>query len=193
MPIVVSAGLAVGVFCGLLFGLGTGEDEAIAAPTVTKPKEVVDDRDLTASGDLKPPKSVLEGRMPTSPKADGSAAGSNAVAAAGSADDAGSGSAGSAAPAAGSAAPAAGSAAPAAGSAAPVPPQPEIAKLTVEIKPESVASTAKITVDGKDITGMMLEIPLDGVDKKEVKVAVKASGYKDVEQKVEVEGDTTLK
>jgi hypothetical protein len=30
VPVVVSAGLAVGVFAGLLFGLGTGEDEAHA-------------------------------------------------------------------------------------------------------------------------------------------------------------------
>jgi hypothetical protein len=33
VPVVVSAGLAVGVFCGLLFGLGTGKDDAIAAPS----------------------------------------------------------------------------------------------------------------------------------------------------------------
>src|SRR5690606_35233546 len=32
VPIVVSAGLAVGVFCGLLFGVGTGKEEAAAAP-----------------------------------------------------------------------------------------------------------------------------------------------------------------
>ncbi|HEX7699849.1 MAG TPA: hypothetical protein VF403_03980, partial [Kofleriaceae bacterium] len=32
VPVVVSAGLAVGVFCGLLFGLGTGDPIAAAAP-----------------------------------------------------------------------------------------------------------------------------------------------------------------
>src|SRR5450631_2364384 len=32
VPVVVSAGLAVGVFCGLLFGLGTGDPTAAAAP-----------------------------------------------------------------------------------------------------------------------------------------------------------------
>src|SRR4051794_5877643 len=32
VPIVVSAGLAIGTFCGLLFGLGTGGD-VIAAPS----------------------------------------------------------------------------------------------------------------------------------------------------------------
>jgi len=31
VPVVVSAGLAVGTFCGLLFGVGTGDDEASAA------------------------------------------------------------------------------------------------------------------------------------------------------------------
>src|SRR6476620_8117833 len=32
VPVVVSAGLAIGVFCGLLFGVGTGKDEAHASP-----------------------------------------------------------------------------------------------------------------------------------------------------------------
>ena len=32
IPVVVSAGLAVGVFCGLLFGVGTGKNNARAAP-----------------------------------------------------------------------------------------------------------------------------------------------------------------
>src|SRR5690242_149786 len=36
VPVVVSAGLAVGVFCGLLFGLGTDKDEANAAPAKTE-------------------------------------------------------------------------------------------------------------------------------------------------------------
>src|SRR5687768_3934095 len=33
VPIVVSAGLAIGTFCGLLFGLGTGAEDAIAEPS----------------------------------------------------------------------------------------------------------------------------------------------------------------
>src|SRR3954468_14623016 len=33
VPVVVSAGLAVGVFCGLLFGVGTGKHDAQAAPS----------------------------------------------------------------------------------------------------------------------------------------------------------------
>src|SRR5689334_22559791 len=32
VPVVVSAGLAIGVFCGLLFGLGTGKRSAQAEP-----------------------------------------------------------------------------------------------------------------------------------------------------------------
>src|SRR3954463_11571578 len=32
VPVVVSAGLAVGVFCGLLFGVGTGKKDAVASP-----------------------------------------------------------------------------------------------------------------------------------------------------------------
>ena len=33
MPVVVSAGLAVGVFCGLLFGVGTGKSSAAPGPS----------------------------------------------------------------------------------------------------------------------------------------------------------------
>ena len=35
VPVVMSAGLAVGVFCGLLFGLGTGNEGALASPGST--------------------------------------------------------------------------------------------------------------------------------------------------------------
>src|SRR3954470_22176904 len=35
VPVVVSAGLAVGVFCGLLFGLGTGKSNASPAGPVS--------------------------------------------------------------------------------------------------------------------------------------------------------------
>src|SRR5678815_5989595 len=38
VPIVVSAGLAVGVFCGLYFGLGTGEPATAEAGTTTTAK-----------------------------------------------------------------------------------------------------------------------------------------------------------
>ncbi|MBA3821646.1 MAG: hypothetical protein H0X17_22370 [Deltaproteobacteria bacterium] len=68
------------------------------------------------------------------------------------------------------------------------------AKLMIEIKPESIATSAKITVDGKAVTGGSYEVVLGDAAKQDVKVVVKASGYRDVEQKVEVEdADTTLK
>lgn len=43
VPVVVSAGLAVGVFCGLLFGLGTGKEEASAATVKKKTTGGTDD------------------------------------------------------------------------------------------------------------------------------------------------------
>ena len=43
VPVIVSAGLAVGVFCGLLFGLGTGKDDANAAPAKAKAGVMSDD------------------------------------------------------------------------------------------------------------------------------------------------------
>src|SRR5436190_24020305 len=42
VPVVVSAGLAVGVFCGLLFGVGTGK-EASATPTASNAKKISND------------------------------------------------------------------------------------------------------------------------------------------------------
>lgn len=45
VPIVVSAGLAVGVFCGLLFGVGTGkETTAEASPSASNVKKVEEDK-----------------------------------------------------------------------------------------------------------------------------------------------------
>ena len=61
VPVVVSAGLAVGVFCGLLFGLGTGEEDLAAASTSasTTPDKPADD-------EVKPIPSSL-GTSPTPP------------------------------------------------------------------------------------------------------------------------------
>jgi len=180
VPVIVSAGLAVGVFCGLLFGLGTGDEVHAAAGSGEKKfvsTKIDGTEDAPQTGSVvTPPKSVTSGQ-PT-PQGTGSAA------------QAGSGSASAATVAAGSAA----DAGSAAGSAAPVAePAAKTAKLIVEIKPETIASAAKITVDGSAVTGGEFEVPLGEATKKEVKVVVEAKGYKDVEQKVEVEGDTTLK
>jgi hypothetical protein len=66
------------------------------------------------------------------------------------------------------------------------------AKLTIELKPEPIAATAKILVDGAEIKDGVIELPLGDAKKKEVTVAVKASGYNDVETKIEIEGDRTV-
>ncbi len=52
---------------------------------------------------------------------------------------------------------------------------------------------AKITVDGKPIEGSAVEIDLGKDAKKEVKIVVKAAGYKTVEQKVDVDSDVAVK
>lgn len=183
VPVIVSAGLAVGVFCGLLFGLGTGDEVQAAAGSgekkfVSTKIDGTEDTPPQAGSFVTPPKSVTSG-TPTAQVGSGSAAQAGSGSAAGSAATptitAGSADAGSAA--------GAGSAEPAA----------KTAKLTVEIKPDKIASTATITVDDAEVTGGTYEVPLGDATHKEVKVVVKASGYKDVEQKVEVEGDTTLK
>lgn len=219
VPIVVSAGLAVGTFCGLLFGLGTGEpadaspssgnnvktpDPSETAPvTPTKP---------STTGAVTPAKPATPAAGSAAPAAGSAAvaAGSGTAVAAGSAAPAAGSAAGSAAPAAGSgstptvaagsgATPATGTTPPAAGSGAgsakPTVAEPAAKKpkLTVELTPESVAATAKITVDGKPIEGNAIEIDLGKDAKKEVKIVVKANGYKTVEQKVDVDSDVAVK
>lgn len=158
VPVVVSAGLAVGVFCGLLFGLGTGKDDAQAAASTgsdakheaTKPAPV-------------PDKPVAPSPAPPIVPA-GSGSGSAMVAS-------GSGS-GSAAP------------------AAPTPPAAKTAKLIVAITPEAAAATAKIKVDGKDITGNTVELP---ATTKSAKVSITATGYHSEDKVVEITPDADTK
>ena len=214
VPVVVSAGLAVGTFCGLLFGVGTGEvADASPSSSDTTKDEKKDDTTPNPSASAKPTETKPAETKPAETKPAATVA-TTAPAA------------GSAAPAAGSATtpaatttPAAGSAATpaaattttaAAGSAATTPPaggttaaaKPTVAavepavkkpKLTVEVTPASVAATAKITVDGKALEGNALEIDLGKDAKKEVKIVVKASGYKTVEQKVDIDSDVAVK
>ncbi|MFN0253802.1 MAG: hypothetical protein ACKV2T_43450 [Kofleriaceae bacterium] len=201
VPIVVSAGLAIGTFCGLLFGLGTGTEDAVAEPAKGDTKK-----------DGKDPSMSMEGSKvtdPGTPKIDKPA---TATASAGSAAPAaGSGAApaqasaapatGSAAPAGGTttaaagsgAAPATGSAAPAGGTTATAAPTVKTAKLTIEVTPEAAAKDVKITIDRKEITGLAKDVELtDG--KKTVTLTVKSSGYHSVnDQKVDVDGDMTVK
>ena len=162
VPVVVSAGLAVGVFCGLLFGVGTGKKDAQAAPskgTNAKEHEVEDTTHLVET----PTKPLT----PTAELGKGSGAG----AAAGS--GAGSGSAVAAATGSG-----AGS-----GSAA-----VKLSKLTITVKPDAAAEVAKIQIDGKDIVGTSIELP---GEKKDVKVNVTATGFHSFDKKVDLVGDET--
>jgi len=171
VPVVVSAGLAVGVFCGLLFGLGTGKKTAAAEPPKVSngAKQAEDTPAMAEPGTHKV--KVPDRNAPPA----GSNAGSAVAATTGSVGSAGSAAAGSNAAVA----------------------EPAIkstsTKLVVEIKPDSV--DAKIFVDGKLTASPTVPIELDpGTTKKKVKVLVKAIGYKDAEQDIDVEGDsTTLK
>lgn len=168
VPVVVSAGLAVGVFCGLLFGVGTGKDAAVAAPA--------SGNNVKKDGEAEPmpepgaaPKGLgATAAQPVPPKNTGSAAGSGSavVAAAGSG-------AGSAAPTVG-----AGS-----GSAKPAVEEKKVIKLTFKPKPEAAAEVAKISIDGEEIDGLTTEIPFDT---KSIKIEVKASGYKTFTRKQDI-------
>jgi len=158
VPVVVSAGLAVGVFCGLLFGLGTGKEEASAA---TSNKTVGEKNKDNHTVDVEPPPSEtsqapLPKAPPTKPPAPAPTVASG-------------------------------------GSAAPEPAAKTV-KLRVVLKPDSAAMLAKVTVDGKDAPEGKLDIDLGDAPKKEVRVAIKAQGFKDLDQKVEIEAgkDTEL-
>ena len=163
VPVVVSAGLAVGVFCGLMFGVGTGKEQPAVAPST--------------GTNARPSSTEPEVIVPTTATIDPNMVG--LATKGGGTVDAGTGSA--AVAAAGTDA-----------SDAPASP-PTTAKLMVEITPEAVAATAKITVDGKPVSGFAYDIDLEGAPKKDVEVVIKAAGYKPIEQKVTVDHDTTLK
>ena len=167
VPVVVSAGLAVGVFCGLLFGVGTGKKEAVAAPSKgTNHKEAKDDTPTAPTGET-------QNKITPTDKIQPKGMGSNVVVMNGS----GGGSA------AGSAATA--MAGTAAGSAAAV--APKTTKVVIKVKPDAAAAVAKIQIDGKDIEGSSIDVP---ADKKSVKIAVTASGYHSFEPKsYDVSGD----
>jgi len=164
IPVVVSAGLAVGVFCGLLFGVGTGKGNAAPAPA--KGNNVSSKTDEMTTTPVTP--AETQNKIVPTDKIQVKGAGSNAVVANGSA--------------AGSAA---GSAVAAAGSAAVA---PKTAKLTIKVQPDSAATAAKIQVDGKDIDGNTIELPLD---KKSVKITVTSSGYHQVDKQIDILGDET--
>jgi hypothetical protein len=165
VPVVVSAGLAIGVFCGLLFGLGVDKDEAKADPAPTKvtastPKKTEGDvapafapekKDVKVPS-LAPQVVDKDGKTKDAPKEDKKEAGS------------GSGSAKEEAK-----------------------PTKVVGKLTIEVMPEGAAKAAKVSIDGTDIEGLTWELDMTDLVKgkkpeevkKEVKIVVKSSGYKD--------------
>lgn len=168
VPVVVSAGLAIGVFCGLLFGLGTGKKEADADPAGSAKTAAAQDPKGSAADDTP---------TPATPESKGNLLDPSKVPAAKPATAAGSG---SAAPAAGSAA----------GSAAVAKAQPATVKLTVQITPDAAAKSAKIVVDGKPITGDSVDLP---AGTKSVKVDITSPGYHSQTAKVDMSGgDSTL-
>jgi len=215
VPVVVSAGLAVGVFCGLLFGVGV--PDTTASPSTgnnvkaSEPEKEPTPKPSTSSTATKPATTATTAKPATPLPAAGTNTGAGSATTAAATPAAGSGSTTTAAatPAAGSgstttttttaaATPAAGSGSttttkPGAGSAAAVvvAPVAKKVKVVIEVKPELIAGTAKITVDKADVTGGTMEMELPATGKKEVKVVVKATGYKTFEQKVDIEGDVT--
>lgn len=185
VPVVVSAGLAVGVFCGLLFGVGTGQ-AADTPPPVKKDPFARSAADLPPEPPPPPPSTNPPPVKPNPPVATAAGSGSGSGSA-----GAGSGSGSATAVAAGSGS---GSADVGAGSGSAVAaPEEVVAKLVIEIEPSAANEIAKILVDGKPIEGRTIDIPLGDDAKQAVKVAVSASGFKDTTQEVTVEGNTTMK
>ena len=191
VPVVMSAGLAIGVFCGLLFGVGVDKDgtEASAATTTTtttNPKKADADVPDPFKPERKDVKVPTLAPIPVKP-ADGKPA--DAKPDSGSPQVAGTGSGGK--------------------TVTPIIPTKVVGTLKVEVLPDAAAKIAKISIDGKDIEGLSYELDMTDLAKaakpdpkdpnkdlkKEVKVTVKASGYIDRTSKVEIvaERDTTLK
>jgi hypothetical protein len=169
VPIVVSAGLAMGVFCGLLFGLGTGEVKAAADPA--KGNNVGkhgDDTAPAAQGGAAPAGLGGTAALPVgaTPAAAGGSPTKNPNAIASGAK-------------------------PAAAGTAPTVAAPKSIKLTFKVEPEAAASSAKIVVDGKEITGTEIEVP---IDHKSVKIAVTANGFHSYDKKLDIvpDGDMTM-
>jgi hypothetical protein len=182
VPVVVSAGLAIGVFCGLLFGLGIEKDEAVAATTTTTaPKAKTEPAEVPAP--FKPADPPAATKPPPAKVAAAGTTGTGSAETKPEAtpgDKAGSGDTKTEKPGTGSA-------------ATPAAPSKLVGKLTITVKPEAIAKTAKIYIDGKQIDSNVFEVDLtDKLDakkneaRKTVKVLVKASGYKDIERSVDI-------
>jgi hypothetical protein len=61
-------------------------------------------------------------------------------------------------------------------------------KLTVAIKPDGASKDAKITVDGKEITGDSVDLP---AEKKNVRVVVTSNGFHSFDKQIDLSGDKT--
>jgi len=168
VPVVVSAGLAIGVFCGLLFGLGTGESTAsttTTTPSTSTTEKKPDTAEVAEPFQPTTPKTAPPVVKPDDKKPDATVAKVDDK----KPDDK----------------------KPADVKA----PAKLVGKLTLVIKPEALLKTAKITIDGTAIDSPLYEIDMTGVKpadpkkgevQKSVKVVVKASGYKDYERTVDV-------
>lgn len=166
VPVVVSAGLAVGVFCGLLFGVGTGKKRSAAAPSASNVKKVAAADDEPAPQPGAAPKGL--GATPTvSPKLPPSTSGgtSGAVATQGSAAVV--------AQTSGTATP----------PVAPVAPVKKLLKLTFKVTPDAAAKSATVTIDGKPVSGLTTEL---AHDRKAVTYEIKADGYRSVDKKLDL-------
>ena len=161
VPVVVSAGLAVGVFCGLLFGVGTGQKKAEAAPSVASNVKKEDDSNkgaapegLGATSTTPPPKTPTTPTTPTTP-----AAGSAAVPTVQTPTT----------------------------PTTPAKPAEKMVKVVVKVVPDTAQKDAKISIDGTEITGNETDIPLS---KKSVKIVIKTDGYRTAEKKLDlIDGD----
>jgi len=157
VPVVVSAGLAVGVFCGLLFGVGTGK-EASATPTASNAKKITNDDGTEKPDPGSAPKGLGATKTVDAPKP---GTGSAAPVAAGS---------GSAAPAA----------------AKPAVEEKKTIKVKLVVKPEDATKDIKVKIDGKDIDGLVADMP---ADVKTFKVEIKANGYHTYEKSFSMMGE----
>jgi hypothetical protein len=175
VPVVVSAGLAVGVFCGLYFGLGTGEPKEAEAQSTAKASGVSGPQSAAGATDEK-----INFKSADKPPSE-LAAGSGSDTAGSATPPPGTGSATTPPPGTGSAT----TPPPGTGSAT-TPPAEVTLEVTFAVTPED----AEITVDGQPVTGGKLTITFGDDDKKTVRVVVKAKGYKTSDKKMTFTKDT---
>ena len=173
VPIVVSAGLAIGVFCGLYFGLGTGEKPAEAQAASAKTGDNVPPSAAPATNETTNFKSAPIDPSTGKPAVDPTAVPGTDPAAAGTP------------PTPGTDPAAAGTPTP------PTPPTPAApAEVSVELTFEVTPPEATVTIDDEPVTGGKATIKFTG-DEKTFRVVGKASGFKSYDKKVTIAKDAT--